>query len=258
MPSVDELAALCENFMFSPRRVPGVCATCFNFTDGHELCFACAHQPSVIDVVAPISYSVAHEQLHHALASYKRLTGEVAKRLTLQLAAVLWRYLDGHEQCVARAAGVTRFPLVTTVPSGDRGRDEHHPLRWIVAGIVEPTRDRHERLLERSFADVDPRAFSPDKFAAARRLDGEPVLLVDDTWTTGANARSAAAALRAAGAGPVAALVIGRHVNREWRQNDQHLRALERSFERTHCALCAPASTRVGANEQPRAGRLAS
>ncbi len=50
------------------------------------------------------------------------------------------------------------------------------------------------------------------------RLDGESVLLIDDTWTTGANARSAAAALRA-GAGAIAVLVIGRHLHRDYGDN---------------------------------------
>src|SRR5438309_1802020 len=75
--------------------------------------------------------------------------------------------------------------------------------------------------------------------ARARPFDGEAVLLVDDTWTTGANLQSAAAALKVAGAGPVAAIVIGRHLNREWGNNDQRIRALERPFEWQKCALCA-------------------
>jgi hypothetical protein len=34
--------------------------------------------------------------------------------------------------------------------------------------------------------------------------------------------------------------VIGRHVNREWGDNDRHLRALEEQpFEWERCALCA-------------------
>jgi predicted phosphoribosyltransferase len=36
--------------------------------------------------------------------------------------------------------------------------------------------------------------------------------LLDDTWTTGASAQSACAALRLAGARPVAIVVLGRHV----------------------------------------------
>jgi hypothetical protein len=241
MPAVHELTALYENFMLSPRAGPSVCTNCFNLTDGYRLCYACANQDRVIDAVAPISYSVAHEQLHHALASYKRLSGQVARRIGVQLAAVLWRYLNAHESCVAHQVGAESFPIVSTVPSSDRQRDDGHPLRWIVAELVGPTRNRHERLLARSPIDVDPRAFDAGKYLALRQLNGEPVLLIDDTWTTGANAQSAAAALRAAGAGPIAAVVIGRHVNRGWQDNDVRLRALGQPFDWRYCSLCANA-----------------
>jgi hypothetical protein len=239
MPTVRELSAPYENFMLGPRPGSGVCRQCFNLTDGYELCYACAQHPRMLDAVLPISYSVAHEQLHHALASYKRLTGEVARRLALQLGAVLWRFLELHEPCVATEAGAPDFELVVTVPSLDRGRDEHHPLRWVVSELVGPTRDRHRRLLRRSDLEVAPRTFRAEKFVVETSLHGESVLLIDDTWTTGSNAQSAAAALKGAGAGPVATFVIGRHVNRDWRSNDSKLSRLETPFDWGHCALCA-------------------
>ncbi len=239
MPSVRELSALYENVMLGPRRGPSVCTTCFNFTDGYSRCYACDYGQSVLDAVTPISYSVAREQLHHALASYKRLDGEVARRLGASLAAILWRFLAEHESCVARAAGTDRFDLVTTVPSGDRARDERHPLRWIVGELVGPTRDRYHPILQRSHTHAVPRTFIPDKFAATNRLNNRSVLLIDDTWTTGASAQSAAAALKAAGAGATAAVVIGRHLNREWHENDRRLRGIERPFDWSRCALCA-------------------
>lgn len=239
MPTIREMSAPYENFMLGPRPGPGVCKQCFNLIDGYERCYACVRQPHVLATVAPISYSVAHEQLHHALASYKRMSGAAGRRLAMQLAAVLWRFLTVHERCVARATGVESFPLVTTVPSSDRLRDENHPLRWIVSALVDPTRDRYERLLRRSSCEADAHAFTPEKFAAERELSGEPVLLIDDTWTTGANAQSAAATLRGAGAGGLAAVVIGRHVNRDWHQNDRRLRALATPFEWRYCGLCA-------------------
>src|SRR5947209_15132832 len=136
MPSVAELAAPYGNFMLAPQPGPGVCRICFNLTDGYDRCYACTHVPHHLDVVAPISYSVAHEQLHHALAAYKRVDGAVGRRLAIQLAAVLWRYLESHEPCIAQAAGARAFDLVTTVPSGDQSRDEQHPLRWIVSELV--------------------------------------------------------------------------------------------------------------------------
>ena len=70
------------------------------------------------------------------------------------------------------------------------------------------------------------------------QLASEPVLLIDDTWTTGANAQSAAAALKRAGAGPVAAVVIGRHLNRGWGSNDSQLNGLPKPFDWDHCVRC--------------------
>ena len=247
MPTVRELSAPYENFMLGPRPGPDVCSECFNLTDGYERCYACVRGPAVLDAIVPISYSVAHEQLHHALASYKRLTGDVARRLGMQLAAVLWRFLELHEDCVARAAGVRGFPIVASVPSGDRARDEGHALQWIVSALTGPTRGRYQRLLQRSSNKADPHTFSTDRFAAGCPLKGEPVLLIDDTLTTGANVRSAAATLRSAGSGPVAAVVIGRHVNRDWDENDRRLRQLATPFDWHHCALCAPVETRTKA-----------
>jgi predicted amidophosphoribosyltransferase len=240
MPSVTELTALYGNFMLAPQRGPNVCGTCFNFTDGYERCYACAHGELWLDVMAPISYSVAGEQLHRALWGYKRLDGEIARRLTVELAAVLWRHLALHERCIANCAGAgDAFDVVTTVPSTDPRRDEHHPLRTIVAELAGPTRGRHERILARTDKAVDSRAFDADKYAATRNLGSRSVLLIDDTWTTGANAQSAAAALTAAGAGPVAAVVIGRHLNREWHENDPRLRSITRPFDWSRCVLCA-------------------
>jgi orotate phosphoribosyltransferase len=53
--------------------------------------------------------------------------------------------------------------------------------------------------------------------------DDPAVLLIDDTWTTGGNAQSAALALRAAGAAKVAAVVIGRHFDRRFRNCEAYL-----------------------------------
>jgi hypothetical protein len=250
MATVRELSAPYENFMLCPRPGPGICVRCFNFTDGYEECYACTRNPNFVDLVVPISYSVAHEQLHHALASYKRLPGQIGRRIALQLAAVIWRYLEQHETCIARAADIDAFPVVTTVPSGDPERADQHPLRWMIAEVVGPTQERHRPLLERSKHAVPTRAFAEEKYEPLEQLSGQSVLLIDDTWTTGANAQSAAAALKRAGAPVVVALVIGRHVNREWHQNDHHLRALP-PFDWRHCALCLTNATGDGRALKP-------
>jgi hypoxanthine phosphoribosyltransferase len=91
----------------------------------------------------------------------------------------------------------------------------------------------------RTELELPLREFNPRKFAAIESLNGESVLLIDDTWTTGASAQSAAAALKQAGAGKVGAVVIGRHVNRDWGENDRRLRAIPRPFAWERCVLCA-------------------
>jgi hypothetical protein len=236
--TVTELSDPYANFMFGPQPGTGVCTVCFNLTRGFARCYSCARGDLALAAVVPISYSVGGEQLHHALTGYKRLDGEIARRLTVELAAVLWRFLALHEGCVGEAAGVSGFDLVTTVPSGSRERDGPHPLRRIVGDLVGPTRERYAPLLGRSPLPVRPREVHPGKFEPLRRLRGERVLLIDDTWTTGASARSAAAALHGAGAGPVAAVVIGRHLNRPWGENDRRLAALAQNFDWGRCPAC--------------------
>src|SRR5215475_9650751 len=139
MPTVAELSEPFGNFMLGPVRGPGVCEVCLTFTDGFPRCYTCARTPRALDALVPISYSVATGQLHHVLAAYKRQNGEVGRRLSMQLAAVLWRFLARHEPCLAQAAGVPSFDAVATVPSGDGERDADHPLHWIVSDVVGPT-----------------------------------------------------------------------------------------------------------------------
>lgn len=238
MATVAELTAPYGNVLLAPQLGPGVCETCFNLTDGFERCYACAHGGRWLDVVVPISYSIGGEQLHHALVAYKRNLEPVATHFTVQLAAVLWRFLSGHERCVSDALGVAGFPIVTTVPSNDPIRDAKHPLHRLVGELVVPTRGRFRRLLVRSDHPVQPHRFDVERYEPTDRLSNEPVLLIDDTWTKGANAQSAAAALKRAGAGPVAAVVIGRHLNRTWGANDRQLRGLPRPFDWGRCVRC--------------------
>jgi hypothetical protein len=236
--SVVELSASYANFMLRPRPGPGVCESCFDLTDGGTRCYHCSYDAGFIDAMAPISYSIGGEQLHYALAGYKRYSGTAARYFTAGLAAVLWRHLADHEACLARAAAVDGFDVVTTVASSDASRDEHHPLHPLVGEVVKPLRPRYERLLRRTDAAVTAHRFSAERYRADGDLGGRTVLLIDDTWTTGANAQSAAAALKAAGARRVAALVIGRYVNREWGHNDRQLRRLPQRFDWRCCSQC--------------------
>ena len=226
--------------LLSPRHGHGVCPRCLNLTNAAGLCRACRATEHHLAALAPISYSVGGEWLHHLIAGYKRDADPWVPDAVATLTRLCSDFVLAHETCLARAAAVPAFELVTTVPSADPLRDLHHPLRRIVGELVEPTRDRYERLLVRSDSLAIPRVFDPARFHPTRSLDGEAVLLIDDMWTSGASAESAAAALLAAGAQTVAMVVVARHLNRGWRENDTRLAQLAGSrFDPRFCSLCA-------------------
>lgn len=85
--------------------------------------------------------------------------------------------------------------------------------------------------------EADKRSVEPRKFAPSRTLNGESVLLVDDTWVTGGSVQSAAGALKSAGAGPVGVLVIARLIDEDYGDNQDRLEKLPKPFDWTTCAL---------------------
>jgi predicted amidophosphoribosyltransferase len=223
MATVGEISAPYANFLLpvlaSDSSVGHVCKVCHSTaTEGWTRCYQCNQAErlltSLADAVVPIALAVKGEQLAYELWTYKNSPRErVRARLQVGLAAVLWRWLDEHEACVARASGTRSFSLVTTVP-GTADRSGDHPLERMVGSIVGLTRDRYAQLLLPATGVKQGRDHSDTRFAVSTELAGESVLLIDDTWTTGAHAQSAASALKSSGAGIVGAVAIGRHFNR--------------------------------------------
>jgi predicted amidophosphoribosyltransferase len=196
---------------------PGICRICRTFIPTeYDICLSCDRQPDQLDAVVPITYSEHFGQMHHALRFYKDGVDAVRTYATPRLTAILWRFLDAHEECVARATGVAAFDLVAAVPSSSPEADEARTGLRAVIGWCEPIASRHERVLHATGEAAPGRAYDPRRYSATRRLDGANVLLIDDTWTAGGHAQSAGHALAAAGADAVALVVIGRHLRREW------------------------------------------
>jgi predicted amidophosphoribosyltransferase len=224
--------------LFTPRSGPGVCRICFNLIGpASGLCRACLVGEHHLDVVVPISYSVSGSGLHREIAAYKRDAEPFVGYAVRHLAAILECFLAMHELCLGAGQ---RFDLVTTVPSSDRGRDRHNQLRHVVASLVPTVSTRHRRLLTPSGLPADRRTFNPGRYHSLESLRGQRVLLIDDMWTTGASAESAAAVLRAAGASYIAGAVIGRHLNVEYADNRGRLELLSRGFSWGNCAVCQP------------------
>jgi hypothetical protein len=187
-----------------------------------------------------MALAVKRQQLAHELWHYKYdVDLAVRRRLEIRLAAVLWRFLAQHEACVARTLGVPSFSIVTTVP-GTRKRDDEHPLARITRTLVHQTRTRYQELLTLGpHASAPERTVLADRYRPTRSLtDGPAVLLIDDTWTTGARAQSAAIALHKAGAAEVAVIVIGRHFDRGYGSGESYYRqARAQHFSWDKCCL---------------------
>ncbi len=195
---------------------PGVCRVCWRFMDpDFETCYRCAHQPNCLDAMVPITYSEHLGQMHLALRNYKDANSTAIRRHdAIRLSAILWRFLRDHESCVARAAGADGFHLVTIVPSSKPERDKHSAFAELTSWI-EPIKSRLQRTLEPT-GEVEGREFDSNRYRSIADLSGKSVLLLDDTWTTGGHAQSAAHVLNAAGARNVGFVVIGRHVRPDY------------------------------------------
>jgi hypothetical protein len=198
--------------------------------------------PAAASAVGFTALAVKGEQLARDLWVYKNGPSDgIRWPPRLGLAAVLWRSIELHEQCLAAAARVSGFSIVTTVPSTSGRADE--PIA-AVAGMIGATQGRYQRLLWSNPQVPNNRDPRSDRYAPLRSLAGESVLLLDDTWTSGAHAQSAAATLRAAGAYAVGIWAIGRHFNRE--QPGEYGEAAERYYRQARafgwswecCCLC--------------------
>lgn len=221
MATVVGLSDRYANFLVHPLLSgPGVCQVCRGTANpGYPSCRQCQQTsnllgPGVADAIVPVSLALKGEQYANELWRYKNAPGPQQLYFRTGLAAVLWRFLALHEACVASHCAVPRFDIVTTAPSTS-GR-ENHPLRTMAAEMVETTRDRYRDLL-RSAPDAAALGRNPSRSRyTAAALWGENVLVIDDTWTSGNHAQSASAALKAAGAGSVAVVVLGRHLNNSY------------------------------------------
>jgi len=246
--TVRSISAPYENFLCPlPPAVDGVCVVCRGRTNpGWERCWKCDNEaltvgPGTADAVAFVALAPeegSQRQFAHELYAYKSRGG--SPRLITGLGSVLWRWLGAHEDCLASACDVSAFDIITTVPSSSSGRTGDHPLVKVVSGVVVGSQARYKRLLFPSDVDVERREFSGRRFNALGDLTGLRVLLIDDTWTTGAHMLGAAGALKKLGAQAVGGVALGRWYHPSQSRNatvEEARRGLAWTWDT--CMLCA-------------------
>lgn len=201
---------------------PHACQLCLGssgYLDGGPAtwnrCSNCKGYAGAVDSFIPITYSL-DAGLESMLHRYKDFQGY--DWLGWALSSLLHEFLEAHSGCVEAEAGGT-VDVATIVPSNDQRAFNH--LEQLVFGVVENDPLAQLWNWETSFlsrAPATPRParghLTPDAYVVAPFVvEGSRVLLLDDTWTSGSSAASAAAALKRAGAVRVVVLALGRQLN---------------------------------------------
>jgi hypothetical protein len=128
------------------------------------------------------------------------------------IAAIVERFFLEHGDALRSMVG--GWDVITVVPSADR--QPPHPLGVALEAL--PTQYLHPAgILARGPGEVDHNRMSDDAFLPAEHVAGAHVLVLDDVYTTGATAQSAASALWISGAAVCAVVVVARRINPDYR-----------------------------------------
>lgn len=207
------------------RQPMETCRVCAAPVRHFELCWRCReHQrlSGLADVVAPLAYAVGGAQTAAVLSSYKNHPVRVERdRCALIVRAMLGAAVLFHERCFGAVTGA-HVSVRTVIPSLTF-RSGVHPLASTAESIGVLT---DLALMPGCDAWCDRRVRT-EKFGvnSSTPVEGRHVLVLDDVWTTGSNAQSAALALRRAGAAVVSVLVIGRWLSPASPLTQQFLRS---------------------------------
>lgn len=161
-------------------------------------------------MVVPLIYAIAGTPSAELLSGYKNHPVRSVRAAYGAMVGAVLSDLVAHERCLAAGVGAAVDARVV-VPSLT-SRSGAHPVALAAdaAGIAV----QQDWLGAALDARCD-RVVRPEKFEVRRPdgVAGTHVLVLDDVWTTGSNAQSAALALRRAGARAVSVVTVGRWLN---------------------------------------------
>jgi hypothetical protein len=212
----DALVGAAGWFLRNVIRQPQItCRVCAAPVNGFDRCWRCEQARRIVgvaDVVAPLTYAIAGTPSAALVRDYKNHPARsVRERHSAVIKALVWLGITRHERCLGRAAGLAVscrlvIPSLTSRPGRHPFAEVAHMVKAASGAVA---------LMPAPDARCD-RAIN-DKFVVARtaRLDGRHVLILDDVWTTGSTAQSAALAARRAGAAAVSVMVVGRWLSPE-------------------------------------------
>lgn len=173
------------------------------------VCFQCNRRRErdlpLADRIGTLTYAWSGHQSGRLMEGYKGRNRNVTQDHVSTVTLLSLFALQVHGHCAEQLAGLAATHW-TSVPSLPR-REGDHALR----ALVRPFVPGQELRLVAAEAVRNPRELSPAHFTAVELLPSRShVLIIDDTWTSGAHAQSAAVVVRAAGAAQVSVLILAR------------------------------------------------
>jgi len=211
------------------RGLDNVCQVCSLPVSGGELCWQCrSHRDAgllLADQVASITYApfgpgTWNTQAHNVVRGYK---GERPGPGVVEMMENLLRLgLRAHSVCAVKLVNA-RSRAWAVVPSTSLRRGIKLPE--LVRSLA---RSINEEVVVTSADESAGRQLNPDRWSIPEWSEGVPdhVLVIDDSWATGAHAQSLAALLKRSGVAKVSILTVARLLSPAWSENA--------AFEREH------------------------
>lgn len=196
-----------------PAPGPGVCRTCHGpAPETARSCWCCRTVTTTLGhgcppVVVGCCYRPG-DRAHAALRGYKDASVPAARRRFTAMVAATVASASTHLPDVGAGAA----DAVCPVPPSRCRQAPSGPVQAVV-GLAPPLCHLPVVALRREPSALDHLRAARGAFQPMSPVSGLGIVVVDDTWTTGAQARSAAAALAHAGARVLAIVVAGRCVD---------------------------------------------
>ena len=197
-----------------PADAADVCPMCRSGRTSSELCRSCTVTSGQVaypcQMVIPISFYETPSRLRDRMHDFKEHADAAVRVAECRaVASILGRYVHEHGDALADRFG--EWDASVAVPSTHH--DDAPVLQTAVesnfSGVLAP----FERPLGRGSEEMKFLQASETGFAVHGDVAGRSLLLVDDTFTTGARLQSAHHALVEAGAVIPAAIVVTRKIN---------------------------------------------
>lgn len=166
--------------------------------------------------VVPMTTALQPSPWYNRLQMYKT----TVKEYGWLLAALVHHYLPQHLSDIALLLGGAPA-FVTVVPSKKAWVTfESQTLRRVLSVACSGQFSIVQTLEFIVGATLGRQEYKPQLFTPTRSVNGERIILIEDTWTSGATAISAAGALLREGAAAVAILPLARQVALDFHGDD--------------------------------------